>query len=213
HCAEPLGAGTGNLLRSFDDQRVTGYAVEPNDAMHAVAYRLAPHDSRFQWMSGTAESSRLPDNSVNWALLGNAYQFVDAYKMFKEAYRILREHGFLTIIWNIRDLKRDQLQREIEEMVKCEAPGLKRTGESIADMMDAIDPNGLFSEYCYVEARHEQHFTPERFLDTWKASHDVPSQVSKQQWDDILNKTARMIPRESWIRTIWITRAWTFQAK
>ncbi|WOH80291.1 methyltransferase domain-containing protein [Bradyrhizobium sp. BEA-2-5] len=207
-----LGAGTGNLLRSFDSERVTGFAVEPNDAMRAVAHRLAPHKSRFTWVSGTAESSQLPDNSANWVLLGNAYQFVAPSKMFREAHRILQGHGFLTIVWNLRDFKRDGLQRQIEEMVKREVPDLKRTGTSVDDIMDAVDTEGLFSEYCYLEARHEQNLTPQHFLDTWKAGHDVPSQVSKEVWKDILSKTAKMIPSETLIRTLWITRAWTFQA-
>lgn len=207
-----LGAGTGSLLRSFGDQKVTGYAVESSGAMRAVAHYLAPDESRFEWVSGNAESCPLPDNAVNWVLLGNVYQLVDPSKMFREAHRILRENGFLTIIWNIRDFKRDQLQREIDDMVKREVPGLQRTGMSMVDVMNDLDTERLFSEYCYVEARHEQNFTPERFLDAWKASHEIPSRLSKEQWNDVLSKTARMIPHKQLIRTIWITRAWTFQA-
>ncbi|MGY8678605.1 class I SAM-dependent methyltransferase [Bradyrhizobium sp. UFLA05-153] len=206
-----LGAGTGNLLRSFGSQKVNGYAVESSGAMRAVARHLAPHETRFQWVSGTAESCPLLDDSVNWVLLANVYHLVDPSKMFREAHRILKEYGFLTIIWNVRDLRRDQLQLEMEEMVKREVSDLKRIETSVAEIMDAVDTEGLFSEYCYVEARHEQNFTPERFLDAWKAGYDVPTQMSRQQWNDILRKTAPTLHRKSLIRTRWITRAWTFQ--
>ncbi|KKA10860.1 hypothetical protein VP03_26930 [Sinorhizobium meliloti] len=211
-CIAELGAGTGNLLRSFDSDDVRGYAVEPNPAMQAVAHQLAPHDSRFEWITGTAEASGLPDNSVNWVLLGNAYQFVDPPKMFQEAHRILHKNGFLTIIWNVRDFKRDVLQREIEEMVKGEVADLKRTGTSVVEIMDIMDTKGLFKNVSYVEASHDHYFTPERFLDTWKAGCDVPSQVTEEGWNAILEKTAQMIPRDESIRTNWITRAWTLQA-
>jgi ubiquinone/menaquinone biosynthesis C-methylase UbiE len=207
-----LGAGTGNLLRSFPEKNLSGYAVEPNKAMRSVAHKLAPDDNRFEWINGTAEASGLPAKSVNWVLLGNAYQFVDPAAMFREAHRILVDQGFLTIIWNVRDFKRDPIQRDIEEMVKREVPNLKRTGTSVAEIMEAMDTGGLFRDYIYAEARHDQQFSRDRFLATWKAGHDVPSQVSSAQWDALLAKTARMISHLDTIATIWNTRAWTLQA-
>lgn len=206
-----LGAGTGNLLRSFGDLEVRGFAVEPNAAMQAVAHDLAPNESRFDWVTGTAEDSGLADACANWVLLGNAYQFVDPPQMFREAHRILEQDGFLTIIWNVRDFERDALQRDIEQMVKREVGALKRTGSSVEEIMEAMDTGGLFTHHCYVEARHEQRFSPERFLDTWKAGHDVPSQVSEEKWQEIIEKTARMIPPEEVIYTFWRTRAWTLR--
>lgn len=207
-----LGAGTGNLLRSFGGERVRGYAVESSGAMRAVAHHLAPHDCRFEWVSGTPESCPLPNNSVNWVLLGNVDRFFDPSRTFREAHRILKENGFLTIIWNIRDLKRDRLQQAMEEMVIRELSCVRRTGSSGAQIMDGVDTEGLFSEYCYAHARHEQKLPPERFLEVWKAGQDIPPSVSESHWDHILSKTARVIFCESSVCTIWRTCAWTFQA-
>lgn len=207
-----FGAGTGNLLRSFKEDEISGFAVEPNKEMRAVAQKLAAADRRFEWVPGTAENSTLPPASVNWVLLGNAYQFVDPLAMFSEAKRILVPGGFLTIIWNVRHFKRDPLQRSIEEMVNRLAGNLKRTGISVAEIMENMDTGGCFREFVYTEATHKQTLSAERFLATWKAGHDVPSQVSAELWKHIIDETDRMIPKRGSIDTIWLTRAWTLQA-
>ncbi|MER8536382.1 class I SAM-dependent methyltransferase [Mesorhizobium sp. M1005] len=208
-----LGAGTGNLLRSFKEAEIGGFAVEPNKDMRAVARKLAPNDQRFEWVEGTAEQSNLPPASVNWVLLGNAYQFVDPLAMFAEAHRILVPGGFLTLIWNVRHFRKDPLQCSIEEMVKRLAGSLKRTGISVAEIMDSLDTGERFLEVLYAEASHKRIFTPDRFLATWKAGHDVPSQVSADMWRRIIKETERMIPDQPAIETIWLTRAWTLQAQ
>ncbi|WP_213290626.1 class I SAM-dependent methyltransferase [Bradyrhizobium sp. sGM-13] len=207
-----LGAGTGNLLRSFIDKDIHGFAVEPNKEMRAVARSLAPDDTRFEWIEGTAEEANLPPRSANWVLLGNAYQFVQPAAMFKETSRILVPGGFLTIIWNVRHFKRDALQRSIEEKVKRMAGNLKRTGSSVAALMENVDTNGQFNEYMYMEASHKQVFSSERLLASWNAGHDIPSQVSAEMWQHVVSEIARMIPKQDSIETTWLTRAWTFQA-
>ncbi|MFB9264814.1 class I SAM-dependent methyltransferase [Bradyrhizobium erythrophlei] len=207
-----LGAGTGNLLRSFIEKDIHGFAVEPNREMRAVARSLAPDDTRFEWIEGTAEKANLPPRSAAWVLLGNAYQFVQPSAMFKETSRILVPGGFLTIIWNVRHLKRDALQRSIEATARQMVGDLKRTGSSVAELMENVDTNGRFNEYLYIEASHKQVFSPERLLASWKASHDIPSQVSAEMWHHIVSEIAHLIPKQDSIETTWLTRAWTFQA-
>lgn len=207
-----LGAGTGNLLRSLEETDISGYAIEPNPAMRSVARDLAPNERRFKWLDGTAESSGLSDACVNWTILGNAYPFVDTAAMFREARRILVSQGFLTIAWNVRDFKRDALQDSIEETVKTMVPNLRRTGSSVVDIMEETNTGGLFREFLYIEGKHIQTFSPERFLATWKAGCDVPSQTSPKLWEEIIEKTKTMIPSADQIETRWLTRTWTFEA-
>ncbi|MHC2296164.1 class I SAM-dependent methyltransferase [Rhizobium mongolense] len=207
-----IGAGTGNLLRSFVEHDISGYAVEPNPAMRSVAHELAPLERRFEWTGGTAEKTELPDGCVNWVILGNAYPFVDTVAMFREAQRILVPGGFLTIAWNVRDFKRDPLQNSIEETVKAMVPDLKRTGSSVAEIMERMDTEGLFRDFLYTEGKHIQAFSPERFVATWKAGCDVPSQVSPVMWDQIIEKTRAMTPNSDEIQTRWLTRTWTLEA-
>jgi len=209
-----LGAGTGNLLRSFHDLDVGGYAIEPDRKMRDEAFRLSEGNNSFKsfvWREGTAEATGLPDQSVNWILIGNAYQFLDPDRTFPECRRILQASGFLTVFWNIRDFARDPLQGGIEEMVSKMVPGLKRTSLSIDAIMKGMDTKGMFKECLYVEAGYMRAYSPEGFLATWQAGGDVPSQVSPAVWRDIIAATERMIPKQPQIETLWRTHAWTFR--
>src|SRR5206468_5622241 len=69
-------------------------------AMLAALEREVPGiDTRL----GTAESVPLPDASVDAAVLGQAWQWVDPEAASAELGRIVRPGGLLGLIWNIRD--------------------------------------------------------------------------------------------------------------
>jgi SAM-dependent methyltransferase len=208
-----FGAGTGNFLRSLAGLEVCGFAVEPNPRMREIAHRLSPDDRSFEWVEGTAERSGLADASVDWVVLANAYQFVDPAAMISEACRVLRPRGYLTIIWNLRDFAEDALQSAIEARVRDITGPLKRTGLAVDQIMESFDAADRFDAHLYVEAGHRQIMDPEQLLATWKAGHDVPSQVSPQLWADVVAETARMIPAAPEIETFWLTRAWTMRAR
>lgn len=215
HMAE-LGAGTGNLLRSFRDLPVSGYAIEPDPVMQKEAQRLSVGNrsfTGFKWFEATAEASSLPDASVDWVIIGNAYQFLDAERLFPECHRILGPGGYLTIIWNIRDFANDALHQGIEDMVNDMVPGLRRTSVSLDDVMRRVDTRNLFDEYIYIKQPYVQSYSPDSYLATWQAGGDVPSQVSPEKWDEIIAATRKMIPDEPEIKTKWVTRAWTYKSR
>jgi len=60
-----IGAGTGNYSNAFADLGYKVKAVEPSEKMR----KQAKANSNVTWISGTAESIPLPDNSVNGVIL------------------------------------------------------------------------------------------------------------------------------------------------
>ena len=73
-----VGAGTGKLTENLEEIGIGGYAVEPNDAMREEGMKLFKGKDSFEWSKGTAESTGLPDNSVDWVLMGSSFHWTDA---------------------------------------------------------------------------------------------------------------------------------------
>ncbi len=95
-----IGAGTGKLTRVV--QRFAGevIAVEP-DAGMLDALRLAVPG--VETLIGTAEQLDLPDASVDAAVFGQAWHWVEPDVASAEVGRIVKPGGILGLIWNIRD--------------------------------------------------------------------------------------------------------------
>jgi SAM-dependent methyltransferase len=94
-----LGAGTGLSSRAIALRGPRVFAVEPNAAMR----ENAAHDERVRWIAGTAESTTLPDESVDVVAAFQAWHWVDHPAAVAEARRILRPHGRLAALYNDYD--------------------------------------------------------------------------------------------------------------
>lgn len=208
-----VGSGTGNLLRSLSGINVSGYAVEPTLEMRQEAeLQLAaePIKARIEWVTGTAETTTLADKSVDWVLMGNLLQWIDQARAFTEAHRILRDGGLLTISWNVRDYDRDELQRGIEQKISDLVPDLYRTELTLEQIMEDAPLDGLFAQRLYIEQFYTAMIPASRFMDTWEGVNEIPSQVSKETWDRVLEAVRAAIPDRQTIETVWITQAWTY---
>lgn len=104
-----VGAGTGKLTRVLaqaPDAEVV--AVDPDAAMLATLRRSVPGVPTFQ---GTAERMPLPDASLDAAVLGQAWHWVEPSAASLELGRVVRTGGVLGLIWNIRDERADWVRR------------------------------------------------------------------------------------------------------
>lgn len=95
-----IGAGTGKLTRVVWALGADVVAVEPDGAM-LDALRVAVPG--VETLLGTAERVPLPDESVDAAVLGQAWHWVDPVAGSAEIGRVLAPGGVLGLIWNIRD--------------------------------------------------------------------------------------------------------------
>lgn len=95
-----LGAGTGILTRVLLDLGHHVFAVEPDDAMRALASASL---QRVEVLRGAAEAIPLPDASADAVVAGQAYHWFDRQKAHPEVARVLRPGGIFAPLWNIRD--------------------------------------------------------------------------------------------------------------
>ncbi len=208
-----LGAGTGNLLRSLELLGLSGHAIEPNPAMRAKAAELASGNSRFHWRHGTAETTGLEDGSIDWIIIGNAFQFMQPNETLVECNRILRSKGLLSIIWLLRDFEHDPLQRSIEEMLRSRFPRIRRISGKIDGIMDTILRSTMYQNSLYCESRHTEELSHERLLSVWMADHDAPSQIAEKDWKIFIEDVRSRIPDRTALVTHWWTRCWVFRQR
>lgn len=97
-----IGAGTGISTDLFLQLGCNVFAVEPNQAMRQSAEARLKGVERFHSVPATAESTTLPDQSIDCIAAGQAFHWFDQSNTQREFSRILRPEGFVVLFWNRR---------------------------------------------------------------------------------------------------------------
>ena len=109
-----VGAGTGKLTKELAFTQSPIFAVEPNDAMRQEGIAYTQDFSNISWFKGSGENTGLSSDSVHWVTMASSFHWTDSQKSLPEFHRILKEKGFLTLIWNPRNVQASSLHTEIE---------------------------------------------------------------------------------------------------
>jgi ubiquinone/menaquinone biosynthesis C-methylase UbiE len=97
-----IGSGTGILSRMFLDNGNTAFGIEPNEPMRERAEELLKDYTTFKSVDGTAEQTKLENESVDLITAAQAFHWFDAEKTKTEFKRILKPNGYCCLIWNER---------------------------------------------------------------------------------------------------------------
>ena len=210
-----VGAGTGKLTENLAEIGLSGYAVEPNDAMRQEGIKLFADQDCFEWKSGFAEETNLPDACVDWVLMGSSFHWTDAPRATREFCRILKPGGFFTAIWNPRDIQRNELHMQIENMIYKEVPNMKRvsSGNTITteQISEKIQGGGYFKELIFMECMHDEWMAKERYMNIWRSVNDIQVQAGKEGFQRILKNIETIIHDYNEISVPYKSRAWTAQ--
>jgi SAM-dependent methyltransferase len=95
-----LAAGTGKFTRMLVATGCDVIAIEPIEGMRDQLARVLPG---VEVLDGTAESIPLDDGSMDAVTVAQAFHWFDTPAALAEIHRILRPHGGLALVWNIRD--------------------------------------------------------------------------------------------------------------
>lgn len=210
-----VGAGTGKLTEDLKAIGLTGYAVEPNEAMRSEGQALFKDQNTFTWAEGSAENTGLPDHSVDWVLMGSSFHWTNAPEAVNEFKRILKPGGFFTAIWNPRDIMRSKLHMEIEDIIYRELPEMKRvsSGNRITTeyMSERLLKNGIFHNLIFLECQHEETMSKERYMNIWRSVNDIQVQAGEEGFKRILSNIEAALQNHDKIVVPYKSRAWTAQ--
>jgi SAM-dependent methyltransferase len=147
-----VGAGTGKFTASLVARGLEVTAVDPDAAM---LERLSANFPAVAALAGAAESIPLPDASADLVTFAQAWHWVDVPAASTEVARVLRPHGALALVWNIRDPDVDWVAALGEVM-----------GASEAERYDSVYPDvaAPLSVADYAEFRWENPLTRDELL-------------------------------------------------
>jgi SAM-dependent methyltransferase len=112
-----IGSGTGLLARIFLSAGCHVFGVEPNREMRLAGEAELGGESGFTSIEGTAESTALPDESVDWVVAGQAFHWFDHGEARIEFRRILVPDGAIALVWNDRDYESTRFLRGYESLL------------------------------------------------------------------------------------------------
>lgn len=112
-----IGSGTGISTKLFLENGNTVFGVEPNEAMRHAAENFLTEFPNFKSVSGTSENTTLENDSIDFVVAAQAFHWFDRMKTRGEFKRILRETGFVALIWNERQLDSTAFLRGYEQLL------------------------------------------------------------------------------------------------
>src|SRR5205085_8778925 len=80
----------------------------------------------FLSIDATAEATTLPDHSIDLILAAQAFHWFDRPKARREFSRILRQGGWIVLVWNERRLDSTPFLRDYEQLLQTYATDYNR---------------------------------------------------------------------------------------
>lgn len=103
HVIADIAAGTGIFTQQIAAWGNPVYVVEPNRYMRQIALRRLAAFDRCIFLDGTAESTGLPDDSIDVIVSAQAFHWFDLAKTKTEFKRVGRNSLRVAIVWNLRN--------------------------------------------------------------------------------------------------------------
>lgn len=207
-----IGAGTGNLTIMLLARGLSVTAVEPNNEMRAIGIERTAASDNVTWVQANGLETTLEDSSVNWVTYGSSFNVMDRGMALKEAHRIARKNGYITCMWNHRNLH-DQVQEQAEQIIEYFVPSYDR-GVRREDQRPILEEHDtLFKEIMYLETDFEVPRTIDEYINAWKSVKnrywDLSTEDGARLFSSITERMRQELPPVFSIR--YTTRAWTAQ--
>ncbi|MFA9380397.1 MAG: class I SAM-dependent methyltransferase [Acetanaerobacterium sp.] len=104
-----IGSGTGIFSRLLLSRGSTVLGIEPNDDMRRFAEKDLAGFKGYTSIKASAENTALPDFSVDFITVAQAFHWFDRSSFRLECKRILKYSGRVILVWNSRDSFSDMI--------------------------------------------------------------------------------------------------------
>lgn len=125
--AADIGAGTGIFSALIAEKVQQLYCIEPNDAMRQQCQQYLSSYHNCHIIAGTAETTGLPDGSIDVISVAQAFHWFDIPRALQEFRRIAKPDAQLLLIWNDR-AKDTPFMQQYEQAIETFALDYQRLG-------------------------------------------------------------------------------------
>src|SRR5271166_5907437 len=121
HLIADVGCGPGLLAEVFLQYGNRVIGVEPNREMRIAGEEYLARYPEFSVIDGSAESTTLPDASVDFVVAGQAFHWFRPAEARSEFTRILKPDGWAVLIWHDRNTEATPFLCAYEQFVRTHA--------------------------------------------------------------------------------------------
>jgi ubiquinone/menaquinone biosynthesis C-methylase UbiE len=118
HLIADVGCGPGLLAEIFLDNGNRVIGVEPNREMRRAADDYLAAYPKFSMVDGSAETTTLPDASLDFVVAGQAFHWFQPSETRTEFARILKPDGWAVLVWHDRNVHATPFLRAYEDFVR-----------------------------------------------------------------------------------------------
>jgi ubiquinone/menaquinone biosynthesis C-methylase UbiE len=169
-------------------------------------------DLDIAWLKGCAEDTGLEDSQVELVTMASSFHWTDFEVATKEIRRILTPGGWFVALWNQRLIEENPLLIEIEQHLKKLVPNLKRVSSGKSDFCNTLTDRfikcGRFNDVVYMEGRHIERMTADRYVGIWRSVNDVRVQAGQERFEEFIDFIKARLRNADYIDATYLTRAW-----
>lgn len=184
-----VGAGTGIFTKQLSKFNNQIFAIEPNDDMFSSLENNLKEYKNIKTLKGSAEEIPLSNKSVDFICAAQSFHWFNKEKFKNECRRVLKENGFVVLIWNVRDedtalvKEIDLINRKYCKNYKGFSSGLKIEKESFCDFFEG--------DFIAKNFRNDIPFTVENFIKRNLSSSFSPKE-SDENYSLFINELKKL---------------------
>lgn len=130
-----VGSGTGILTEQLLSIGCPVYGIEPNREMRECAQENLKKFSNFKSINGTAENLTIMDESVDIITVAQAFHWFEPTSVKKEFRRVLRNSGWVIMLWNFRSHHMSPTMQAYEKLLTNYGTDYKKVAaENISEL-------------------------------------------------------------------------------
>lgn len=157
-----IGSGTGKFAKQLLDKGCDVICVEPNTDMRLVAEKELCEHPNFKSVAGSAESTTLPDESVDFITTAQAFHWFETKSFKAECSRIIKPKGKAFLIWNTRN-NEALINQELYRVYSKYCPDFKGFSGGTKPHDDRIK-EFFNNNYEYITFDNHLYFDKEKFI-------------------------------------------------
>ena len=171
-----IGCGTGISSRLLASRGAIVIGIDPNgDMLRQARDATSAQGLHVEYGQGKGEHTGLADASVDLVVCAQAFHWLRPLEALREFHRVLRPHGRLALMWNVRDDEHDEFTSRYSDLARRAQADAASRGLDVHEMRSA-DPTvgGFFGDARLIVFPNPQRLSLDGLLGRARSASYFP---------------------------------------